>query len=190
MPCTRTSRLMLKSRLIHLLHSCSAEADRAVADVDRSPTSPARFQWIVSGTRTSSRASSSAICHLVGFAIAASSRAPRAAAGGRSGSAGRRARSARRRRRRPGASGCRRTRCCLLRSGSDRCRSSRTCPSCRGCRAAAGPTSISPFGDVFRRKGDRHGQHARAHAGVARRDPERRAAADRGDLRLARSGCS
>ena len=37
----------------------------------------------------------------------------------------------------PAAGGCRRSRCCLPRSGSGRSRSRRRSPSCRGCRAAA-----------------------------------------------------
>ena len=60
MPCTRISRLMLKSRLIHLLHW------RSPSRIVLSPMVivadfAALFQWMVSGSRTSSRASSPAI---------------------------------------------------------------------------------------------------------------------------------
>ena len=148
MPCTRTSKLMRKSRLIHLLHLRSASVDRCCrrcrpspifagavpVDRDRQPHVLARLE--LGDLRLDRCRSSAAPCARDRCELLPDDRVGRADELGLRDVA----------LERPAASGCRRTRCCLLRSGSDRSRSSRTSPSCRGCRAAAGRTSSSPFG--------------------------------------------
>ena len=61
MPCTRTSRLTLEVEVDPLAPLARLERNRLSVDVDRRRSSPARFQWIVIGSRTSSRACSSAM---------------------------------------------------------------------------------------------------------------------------------
>ena len=70
MPWTRISRLMLKSRLIHLLHSFSDRCT-VLSPISIVADFASLFQRTVTGSRTSSRASSSAAFILSSSDIAA-----------------------------------------------------------------------------------------------------------------------
>jgi len=59
MPCMRTSRFALNSRVIHLLHSPSA-SPMLWPPISIVARRSGRFQWIVTGSRISSRAVSPA----------------------------------------------------------------------------------------------------------------------------------
>ena len=178
------SRLMLKSSVES---TCSIRARPGGLSCSRCrwlPTCPARFQWMVIGRRTSSRASSAAILRLDGFGRRRRRGARLAAAAGRrSDWAARRSRSARRRRRTRGGGGDRRFRCRLPRSGSRPSRKYENVPIVPRMSGSGRPDSISPCGTSS-------GGYVIGTVSMLDRtperpasDPERRAAAQRLDDR-------